>query len=146
VTTQANFTSADWETLQFAPLWTFSATAGADANIDENEKAALLKELGDAPLFKEQLVREVLFSIGENLADVLTRYGNDSRSIDRGLSQVADILERDVPQQAEAFKRTMVGIGIEIAKASGPQFGSPVSPEEEAALAGVAACLRVQLN
>ena len=146
MTTQATYSRKDWETLQFAPLWTFSAVAGADEDIDDREKEALGKELAEAALYKNPLVREVLFSIRENLPEVVERYSNDSRTLDRGLSQVADILERETTAgEADNFKRTMVGIGIEIAKASGPALGGPVSEEEKAAIALVAGALRVNL-
>lgn len=144
VTTQTQFTQSEWETLQFAPLWMLSGVGGADANIEELEIAALMKEISEAALYKNQLVREVLFSIAAD-AGILDRYRDDPRTIDHGLSQVADVLEAHLdPVQALEFKKTMLGIGLEIAKAAGPLFGSSVSAQERAALGWAAAAMRVQ--
>jgi hypothetical protein len=123
-----------------------SAVGGADAHIDEAEVSALFKELSEASLYKEQLVRDVLFSDAEQFPDLMARYQQDPRTIDRGLSQVADVLEAHVPaDNGQAFKGAMIGIGGEIAKASGPIFGSSVSVEEEAALVLCAGALRYQV-
>jgi hypothetical protein len=43
------FTSEEWQSLQYSPLWVFSAVAGADGEIDELELHALVKEVEEAP-------------------------------------------------------------------------------------------------
>ena len=92
MSTQASFTSEEWRTLQFAPLWIFSLVAGADGSIDKKEIAALAKELQEAVLFKEPLARDVLLSVATNFADVMSQYQADSRNAVTGLRDVADLI------------------------------------------------------
>jgi hypothetical protein len=147
MTAQMSFTSEEWRTLQFAPLWTFSAVAGADANIDEQELTALDREITSGELYKEQLVREILSSIATDALGVLAEYTADGRTVDHGLSQAADVVERHLsPEESDRFKQSMLVIGHEIAKASGPSIGDKVSNEEKHALAGCALALRVSLD
>jgi len=64
------YTTSEWQTLQFAPLWVLSAmtgaisTGGAGQSALENQIKALAKEIGEASLFKDPLAREVLMSLG----------------------------------------------------------------------------------
>jgi hypothetical protein len=146
---QAAFTKEEWRTLQFAPLWTFTAVAGADREIDDKEMAALAKELAEAPLYKDPLVREVLSTIVNNLAQIMREYAADSRDVLGGLGEVADLLDRKVAaEEAQSFKRAMLFIGHNIAEASGGGLfgrGEKTSDEEKAALVIVAASLRIAL-
>jgi hypothetical protein len=149
MSTQASFTSEEWCTLQFAPLWTFTAVAGADRKIDEKEIQALAKELQEAILFKEPLVRDVLLSVASDFSNVMLRYKKDSRDTIGGLREAASILDRKAtPQQARNFKGAMLLIGRNVAEASGGGLlglGSKMSDEEKTAFVLVAAALGVSL-
>ena len=144
------YTTEEWQTLQFAPLWTFSAIAGAEGGIDDKEKGALAKELAEAPLFKEALVREVLSSLAGDLANQLRAYGADTRDVLKGLGDVADVLDRRAtPEEAKNFKNAMLLIGRNVAQASGGGFlgtGDKVSDHEKAAFVLVAAAMRVKVE
>lgn len=118
---QAQHSSKEWQTLQFAPLWVFSAVAGADEEISKTEMGALAKELAEAPLFKDSLARELLMSVGSDLDHVMRDYVADSRDVVGGLRQVAKILKRRDRDHAEAFTGAMMLIGQNIAEASGDQ-------------------------
>ena len=123
------FNDADWQTLQFAPLWTFVACAGADNNIDEQEKGAFAKELAEAGLFKNALVREVMVSVAADLTPILAAFGADSRNFLTGLSNAADVLDQKVPaDEAEDFKKAILGIGVQVCRASGP--GGTMAPAD----------------
>jgi hypothetical protein len=146
-TQQTQITQAEWETLQFAPLWMLSGVGGADANIDQHEVNALLNELSEASLYKNPLVREVLSSVAAEYPTVVERYNRDPRTIGEGLSNVADVLDAySTAEGAYAFKRALIGIGVEIAKVSGAVFGDPVSVEEKDVLAFSAAALRFEFQ
>jgi hypothetical protein len=136
--------------LQFTPLWTFSAIAGAESGIDDKEKAALAKELAEAPLFKEALVREVLLALAGDLANQLRAYGADTRDVLKGLGDMADVLDRRAtPEEAKNFKNAMLLIGRNIAQSSGGGFlgtGDKVSDREKAAFVLVAAAMRVKIE
>ena len=146
---QELFTAAEWRTLQFAPLWTFTAVAGADQNIDEKEVEALGRELSRAGLFKEPLVQEVLSSVVRDLGNIMKAYTEDPRMVIEGLQEVASVLAKRVPaRQAENFKRAMLYIGHQVAKASGGGiFGrrEKISDEEKAAIVLVAVALDLTL-
>jgi hypothetical protein len=149
MSTQASYTSTEWLTLQFAPLWVFSAVAAADRNIDKKEIEALAKELQEAILYKEPLVRDVLVSVATDFSNIMSQYKADSRNVTTGLQDVADLLDKKVTQQqAQNFKRAMLLIGRNVAEASGGGLfgrGKKMSDEETAALTLAAVALRVSL-
>lgn len=140
------FTDTEWETITFAPLWTFSAVAGADGKIDGQEMAALGKEISEALLYKDEFTREVLSAIAVSMATIMPAYAHDKRNALEGLEEAARVLDKKMPGgQADAFKRAMLGLGIEVAKASGPMLGDKVSGDEKTAIVLVATLLRVPI-
>lgn len=146
MTVQASYTQQEWQLLEFAPLWVFAAVAGADSKVDDKEMEAFLKDVSEAALYKEPLVREVLMSLGSNFAESMTRFREDSRPVDRGLADVASLLDRKSDnEEANNFKKAVVGIGLDVARASGRIFGDNMSKEEKQALVIVASALRVEL-
>lgn len=145
---RAGYTNDEWRLLEYAPLWVFSAVAGADSDIDKKEGAALAKELQEAHLYKNGLAREVLSSVLHGFSDIMPAYTADSRSIDEGLEDVASLLASKGETDAEGFKRAMLLLGKNIAESSGGGFlgiGSKVSDAEKRALVVVATSLRVEL-
>jgi hypothetical protein len=143
------FTDAEWQTLQFTPLWTFVACAGADRNIDDKEKAAFAKELAEAGLYKSALAREVLGSLAANLSTIMPAFTADSRSYLAGMSNAADVLDQKVPaEEANDFKKAILGIGIQVCQASGGGFmgkGDKISEEEKKNWAICAAAIRATI-
>src|SRR5665648_680413 len=67
---QGSMAPADWQTLQFAPLWVFTLAAHADGKRDKKETAAFAKEISEAHLYKCALTREVLLSIAHDFKNV----------------------------------------------------------------------------
>jgi hypothetical protein len=61
------------------------------------------------------------------------------------LSRVAHILDTHYPDEALAFKKSLLAIGIQIASSSGGFFGlgGKISKDEGAAIAGIAVILGV---
>jgi hypothetical protein len=147
VSSKDSYTSKEWQTLQFAPLWVFTAVAAADQKIDEKEVEALTKEIKDAPLYKEPLVREILISLAFDLVNVMEQYKRDSRDVMSGLRDVASVLDKKAtPEEANHFKRALLLIGGNVAKASGGGGilrRDPMSAEEKTALVMVALSLGV---
>ena len=68
MTYRAMFTDQEWQTLQFMPLWAFTAVAAADGKIDDNETKALIKSLSEGVLLKGALPREVFTSIAAEIS------------------------------------------------------------------------------
>ena len=122
--------------------------AASDGNIDDKEAAALAKELQDAPFYVKPLAREVLMSVVIDLANVMEQYNKDSRDVVGGLREVATILDsKATPEHSNNFKKAMLSIGANVAKASGGGLfhRNPISDEEEKALVLVALSLDIVL-
>ncbi|PSB44095.1 hypothetical protein C7B67_23050 [filamentous cyanobacterium Phorm 6] len=149
VTSKELFTSEEWQSLQYSPLWVFSAVAGADGEIDEQETHALVKEVEEAPLYKIPLVRDVFASVSIDFNNIMKQYGADSRDVSEGLGDVADILAKKVStEESKSFKGALIFLGVNIANASGGflGFGDHMSDEEKAAIGLIAAVLRADLS
>ncbi|HXK43657.1 MAG TPA: hypothetical protein PKV82_12610 [Anaerolineae bacterium] len=143
------YTTSEWQTLQFAPLWVLSAmggaisTGGAGQSALENQIKALAKEIGEASLFKDPLAREVLMSLGTQFGSLWEQYGRDSRNVEQGLQDVAQILSRKASsEQSQGFKAAMLLIGNNIAKAAGNAHANITN----AALVLIAVLLDVNLS
>ena len=135
------FTDAEWQTLQFAPLWAFSTVAGADGKIDDAETALLMKEVAEAPLHRGPFTREVMVSLAMDLVHVAAAYKADPRAPLAGLLEVRTLLNRIESDQAAIFKYAVMAIGKATAEASGPVLGSKIAPVEQAAWALAAVML-----
>jgi len=127
----------------------FTTVASADKNIDPKELEALAKEIQEAPLYKDELVREVLLSVGMDLSNLMTQYQADSRNVMVGLQDVAALLKRKASaENGENFKKSLLLIGGNVAKASGGGGifrRDPISDEEKKALVMVAMWLDLKL-
>jgi len=142
---RSQFTDAEWETLQFSPLWILTAIGTADGKIDEKESqkfSELMIKLVDA---KDDLVREVVISVISSFANLMEAYKADPRKIDVGLKDAADILESKASSHSDDFKKVLLGLAANIADASGPMIGSKVSDQEKLAFAICATALRVKM-
>jgi len=146
--TRELFTEEEWRLLTFAPLWVFCAVASADAAIDEEEMAALAREVAEAEEYAEPLVRDVFRDLRSDDA-VLRAYREDERETDQGLAEVADLLARKAPAaSADAFKQALLYVGRRVAQATGgqPLLPRPVSTGEELNLFRIADLLGVQVE
>jgi hypothetical protein len=139
---KTKFTDAEWQTIVFAPLWAFSAIAGADHQIKPKEAEALAKELAEAALYKDEFTREVLLTLASEPATIMPAYGADRRSIMDGLREAADILDAKLPGGADQFKNAILLLCMKTAQAEGPIIGDKVSKDEKSAMVLVATMLR----
>ena len=141
-----SFTTEQWRTLQFAPFWVLGAIGTSDGRPDrkefEKEFAALAKEIAEASLYKDTLVKEVLQSVGDDLAAIVPAFAADTRDVLHGLRDVATVLDGAGEEHAAAFKRVMLIIGMKIAEATGSGFHRhKASKKEEQALVLVGASI-----
>jgi len=149
MSTQADFTLDEWRQLQYTPIWTFVAVAGVDCEIHHQEVQALARELAEAHLYREPLVREVLTAAGEDLSHLLPEAKIDGESVLDGLERAAEILDgKTAHREAEHFKKAMLLIAKKVAEASGGflGFGRKVSKEEQLAMPAVARALGLNLS
>lgn len=136
------FTESEWATLQFAPFWAFIQIAGSDGSIDEKETTSFNKELiTDAPIYKSALVREVFLSVAPAFSQVLDAFRADTRKVFDGLHDTATALTKVDADQANMFKFAVMGIGKEVAAASGSFLGDKISEKEKEAWALCAVAL-----
>lgn len=144
-----SYSSAEWQVLQFAPLWAFRGVAEADAHVDADEMAALAKEIEEGGLYDDPLVQEIFKSI---LADtrVVERFQADDRDMTAGLAEAADILDRKAaPQHAQAYKRAILLVARKVAEASGDDetfSAHSASSEEQLSLFRIADILGTSLE
>ncbi|ROL59717.1 hypothetical protein D9V86_10280 [Bacteroidetes/Chlorobi group bacterium ChocPot_Mid] len=138
------FTTEEWRTLQFAHFWVFKAVAGVDKNIDTEEQIALHNIMENGSKFENPLAREIMMGLEFNIDGISAAFADDRRSIDQGLIDVADLLDKKIDKEiALNFKKTLLAIGIAIGQASGKWFASKFSKEEVAALKEAGLLLRV---
>jgi hypothetical protein len=134
------YTTEEWRTLQFAPLWAYSIVAGIEGDVDDAERIALAAELARAASNEDPLVREILGSVARDEASVVPAYNADPRDPVSGLGDVANVLGRAAPAQAEAFKHAVLELARTVAGASGSGPGG-IGLRERAALELVASSL-----
>lgn len=131
------FNDAEWQTLTFAPLWSFSAVAASDGTIDPAETSELMKQITEAPLLKAALSREVFVTLALDLAAILPAYKADTRNVYAGLRDAATLLKRVDANQAAMFKFAVMAVGSKVAAASGPTDSKIANEEAQAwAMAG----------
>ncbi len=135
-------TDEEWRTLLFAPLWVFSAVAGADGKIDKAELTAFGRVLEKSLYLPDALLRELLGSIARDLRATFDDFAADDRTAEEGLTQVAALLDSKLlAEHASATKRTLFALGDRVARASGAGLlgiGERVGEAEEEALMAVA--------
>lgn len=136
----------EWETMLFAPLWVFAAVAGADAEINKQELAALAEELHTAQQYKNELSREIFTELAEDFDDIMEAYQEDDTLIGDGLSEVNVLLEEYEDEEVIlGFKSDIIIFAINVAKASrGWLFGKNITAEEKEVIDGIAEVLDLE--
>jgi hypothetical protein len=131
---RSRFTPDEWQTLQFAPFWIFSALLGTYRNYDPLDYAAFSHTLQTVSASPGQLVREVIGSVTTEHDEVSERFAADDRTIGRGLCAVAAVLNRAPRDEAEMFKEMLIsGVGAGVARARG-RYGLVMSKDDSKTL------------
>jgi hypothetical protein len=137
------FTSAQWLTLQFAPFWLFSTLMGSYNRFDPRAVRVFGRCLDAAAATGGPLTRELFASVVAERDEVAAAYDADGRTIGSGLVEVAALLDRVAPEEAEVFKLVLfTEIGEGVARARGP-WGEEVSEDDAKTLTLAAAFLSV---
>jgi hypothetical protein len=138
---ESEFSPDEWQTLQFAPFWVFSALLGSYRNFDPFEYDAFLGALENAASAPGRLSNEVIASVTAEPRRVAEKYKADSRTIARGLCAVSAILNKAPATEAALFREMLIlDLGTGIAKARG-RFGRVMSKEDEETLELISAFL-----
>jgi hypothetical protein len=139
----AEISPEDREVLVRAPLLVFLLVAAADGKVDKKElrafESAITNVMTTATPLLREVMAEMLPQLERHLTDLQERNPVDD------LKRLASILDTRYPNEAEAFKHTLVAIAIQIAESSGGflGFGSKVSKEEAKSIAGIAVILGI---
>jgi hypothetical protein len=132
----------EWTTLLFAPLWVFEAVARADGQVSDEEWQALFQALRAARRHGNNLTRDVLQELADDLDEVMSIFREDEAEAEDGLSEVADLLaEREPDTVAGGFKAELVTLAVQVAKASGGWLSSGISDGEQQAIGLISASL-----
>jgi len=140
------FTTDEWETLQFAPLWVFTMVASVDGKVEKKEIAALAKELSEGLLYKSDLAKEVFLSVAMNFSTIWPAYQRDSRDVVVGLHQAGELVDEKLnATDAERFKRALIFMGKKILDSTSQGFfGKKDKSKETAALVLAAIALGIR--
>ncbi|MBM2815465.1 MAG: hypothetical protein HW421_2227 [Ignavibacteria bacterium] len=129
------FNNDEWFKLQEAVFWMFFEIAGADGKVDKNEIMALRRICDNSKLLSNQLIVEILDSIGTQIIDSFSTKRFDSSEIRNGLKEISQILiGRIDSKEAVYFKKSLIAIGAYIANSSGSYLTSMISDSEEQTL------------
>jgi hypothetical protein len=143
---RTNFTDSEWSTLEKTPVWAFNLTAACDGKIDPKEIEAFAKELGETMQYKDELAREVFFSLVTRLDQVLPTCIVSPTELVTGLESAGRIVDSKSPTHAAAFKRSVLLICKNVAEASGGSRiwgGKKTSDEEATAMRLIAIALNL---
>ena len=135
---RSGYTPDEWQTLQFAPFWIFSALLGTYRNFDRLDYDAFSRSLQTASAAPGRLVQEVIGSVTAERGRLTAEYEADSRTIGRGLCAVAAVLSRAPGDEADMFKEMLISrVGEGVARARG-RYGQVISKDDAKTLELVA--------
>lgn len=140
------FSVDELRTLQRAPFLVFFIVAAADGKVDRKEVAGLLRLLTDAEHYGSPLLIRIVTNIIDKLDVMAASLGEQGLNFALELVMVASIVDERMPAaEALAFKRALLTVAEDIAKASGGLFGfgSRISKAERTALTQIALCLGI---
>jgi hypothetical protein len=139
------FPDEEWQILKMSAIWVFHGIANADGIIDRNELNAMANVPIKALNFENELAREVLAFIDFEEEELINDYNAFSR-IKFGLKEIDEILKGTVSHDiALGFKKTLLAVGLYIAKSSGDSENKMVSEMEEKAILKLTKFLNVSL-
>ena len=115
-----SLTTEEWETVQLSPLWTYQLVSEIDGTADRQERKALVSMLRSAQMFGSFLLREACGALARDLEDAIARQDRDPRSLEEAFCDVGRVIDSALPpDDAEEFKRDLLGLGVTISRASG---------------------------
>lgn len=120
-----------------SPLLIFLLVAAADGKVDRKELAGFEKVISSVMIGATPRLRQAMSDMLPEMEQHLEAL-SEINPVDE-LKRLAAVLDTCCPKEAEAFKRELMGIAVKIAESSGGflGFGSKVSDEEKAAIAGI---------
>ena len=134
-------TEEDLTTLARSPLLVFLLVAAADGKVDRKEFAGFHKVIVGVMTSATPLLRDAMSRLLPRMEETFDEL-EDINPVQE-LERLAGLLDTHYPKEAKVFKEQLVSIAVKIAESSGGflGFGSKVSKDEKAAIAGIAITL-----
>jgi len=137
----AETSAEDMKTLTRSPLLVFMLVAAADGKVDKKEMEGFQKVVMQVMATATPLLRDAM----SRLLPQLDEHLQALRNVDpvEELERLTAILDSQHPQEARQFKEDLMGVAVQIAESSGGflGFGSKISKDEKAAIAGIGVVL-----
>jgi hypothetical protein len=144
MTTLAELPVEDQRRLVYAPLWVYHAVATAEDPAGTAQFRILVERLeASASELGPSLAGHAFTALRDNLDLLWSAFQGDSRGPKRGLREVADLLRRLPPAEAQTIRISLVGLADAVADASRWMGAASVSNSERHAIHDVVAWLEV---
>jgi hypothetical protein len=143
----AEFAPEDFEVLKRSPFLVFFIVAAADGKVDKKELLAFLEILFDSDKYPNVLFNRILENVRNDVSTIVSGIADKNLDYIEELSNLRRIIDDNFsPEDAIAFKMSLLMISKEIAEASGGflGFGNKIRKEEKAAIAAIAMCLGIK--
>jgi len=134
------FNAKEWDRLKRLPIQMFFFVSMADQELQSEEVAAFVSELGDALLYKDPLHSELFADLvrGDNFenafAATLEIVNGGVQAMDQEFISTKTVLgEKVTSEEYNRFFTSMPGVGIKVGEAAGKR-GKAFSTEEQMAL------------
>jgi hypothetical protein len=145
MTTLGELSIEDQRRLVYAPLWVFRAVANAEEPAGTAQFRTLVERLdGSAAVLGQSLAGHVFTTLRDNIDVLWAAFHVDSREPQEGLREVAGLLERLPPGEAETLRVALVELADAVADASRWVGAAPISDPERIAIHDVASWLEVR--
>jgi hypothetical protein len=144
MTTLAELPVEDQRLLVYAPLWVYEAVANAEDRAGTAQFRVLVERLeASAGALGPSLAGHTFTTLRDNLDLLWSAFRGDSRGPQRGLHEVADLLKRLPPTEAETVRISLVELADAVAEASRWVGAASVSDTERNAIGDVKSWLEV---
>jgi hypothetical protein len=144
MTTLGELSVEDQRRLVYAPLWVFRAVANAEEPAGTAQFRTLVERLdASADDLGRSLAGHVFTTLRDNIDVLWAAFQADRREPQEGLRELAGLLERLVPSEAETLRVALVELADAVADASRWVGAAPISDPERIAIHDVASWLGV---
>ena len=142
-----DFSVEEFEVLKQAPFLIFFLVAASDGKVDKKEVVAFANLLSDPNKITNPLLIRIITNVINNTREMLADMATRKLDFVGELTKLGSVVDNNMPEaEANAFKVSLLSMAVEIAGASGGflGFGSKISKEEKASIAGIALCLGIK--
>jgi hypothetical protein len=138
--------SADWEALVFAPMWVYTAVAGADGPPETSHFRRLSEELdaANARFGGSGVAGTAVETLHDNIDAMWAAYQASGIDPRRGLKRARGVLKKVPGPEREAFVEWLMGLAVRMSEARHTAGAAIVTERERRAIRDVASWLGVK--